>query len=291
MAVVFGSSFPVLKAALDFFPPILLAVARNTLAAGVLFGYVLATGRDHRPRTRGDRLAILAGGVLLIDGTGIGFVAQQFITAGVAAIIFSLTPIVTGVLAWLFLPDERLGRLDVLGVLVGFLGVALVIRPDPTALPDPTLVGKTLFFVGVAVVALGTVLVRRNRPEMPVTSLTAWSMLLGAAILLAVALVVGESPTAIRGTPFAAATLAYLVGVGAVGLVLFLVLMADVGAVKANLTTYVTPVVAILLGAVALGERLDPASLAGFVVILVGFVLMEARPLYAELARYRTLFR
>jgi drug/metabolite transporter (DMT)-like permease len=67
--------------------------------------------------------------------------------------------------------------------------------------------------------------------------------------------------------------------------------MADVGAVKANLTTYVTPVVAILLGAVALGERLEPASLVGFAVILAGFVVMEAQPLYAELSRYRTLFK
>jgi drug/metabolite transporter (DMT)-like permease len=291
VAVVFGSSFPVLKTALDFFPPIILAVLRNYLAAGVLFAYVLPTTTYRTPRTRHDRLAVLAGGAFLIGGTGIGFVAQQFITAGLAAIIFSLTPIVTGLLAWVFLPAERLGRRDALGVLVGFLGVALVIRPDPAIRVDPTLVGKALFFVGVAVVALGTVLIRRNRPEMPVTSLTAWSMLLGATILLAFAVAAGESPESIRPTLLGVATLGYLVGVGAVGLVLFLVLMADVGAVKANLTTYVTPVVAIVVGAVALGERLDPASLVGFAVILAGFLVMEARPLYAELARYRTLFR
>ncbi|EMA46694.1 hypothetical protein C449_03471 [Halococcus saccharolyticus DSM 5350] len=115
----------------------------------------------------------------MIGGTGLGFVGQQFLAAGVAAIIFSLSPVVTAVLAWILLPAERLDGRDYLGVLFGFVGIAVVIRPDPASLLDPEVVGKLLFFAGVTVVALGIVLVRRSQTTMPVPAITGWAMLLG----------------------------------------------------------------------------------------------------------------
>jgi drug/metabolite transporter (DMT)-like permease len=292
VTLVFGTAFPAVKAGLDFFPPLLFVGFRNYLSAALLLGYAGLRIEYRVPRERRDWAAVLAGGAFLVGGVGFGFVGQQYITSGVAAVIFSLSPIVTGLFAWALLPEERLVGRDYLAILLGFLGVAIIVRPDPGALLDPTVVGKLLVFLGVAVVALGTVLVRRSRTAMPVPALTGWAMVVGATIQVGVAVAVGEAFASIRVTPLAVATLGYLsVFAGALGLVWYLVLMGAVGAVRANLVTYLTPVVSLLLGWAFLDERIQALTLVGFAVIVAGFALLQRGDLYAELARYRALFR
>jgi drug/metabolite transporter (DMT)-like permease len=292
VTLLFGSGFPAVKTGLSFIPPLLFAATRSFLAAALLLVYVGVTTEYWYPRSRRDVTAVLAGGLFLVGGTGIGFVAQQFITAGVAAIIFSLAPIVTAVLAWLLLPAERLGGRDYVGVLLGFVGIAVVIRPDPASLLDPELVGKLLFFAGVVIIELGVVLVRRSRTSMPVPALTGWAMVLGGTVHVAFAMAVGESIASIQLTPLAVAMVVYLsVFIGAFGLVMYLVLMGEVGALKANLTTYLTPIVALAIGWILLGERIHPLTLVGFGIIVAGFALLESREISAELVKYRTLFR
>ena len=292
VTLVFGTGFPAVKTGLSFVPPLLFAAARSYLAAAFLLIYAAITTEYWYPRSRQDWISVVAGGLFLIGGTGLGFVGQQFITAGVAAIIFSLSPVVTAVLAWALLPAERLGGRDYVGVLLGFVGIAVVIRPDPSSLFDPEIVGKIIFLVGVTVVALGTVLVRRSGSTMPVPALTGWAMVLGGTVHVVFAFAVGESVASIQPTPLAIAMVVYLsFAVGAVGIVLYLVLLGEVGALKASLTTYLTPLVALGIGWLLLDEGIQPLALVGFVIILVGFSLLERRGIAAELARYRSLFR
>ena len=292
VTLLFGTAFPAVKTGLSFVPPLLFAATRSYLAAALLLVYVGATTEYWYPRSRRDVTAVLAGGLFLVGGTGIGFVAQQFITASVAAIIFSLAPIVTAVLAWPLLPAERLGGRDYAGVLLGFVGIAVVIRPDPASLFDPELVGKLLFLGGLTVVELGAVLVRRSRSSMPIPALTGWAMLLGGTVHTAFAIGVGESVASVQLTPLAVAIVVYLsVFIGAFGLVLYLVLMGEVGPLKANMTTYLTPVVALVIGWALLAERIEALTLVGFGIIVAGFALLESREIGAELAKYRSLFR
>jgi len=292
VTLLFGTAFPAVKTGLSFIPPLLFAASRSYLAAAILLTYVGATTEYWYPRSRRDVTAVLAGGVFLVGGTGIGFVAQQFITAGVAAIIFSLAPIVTAVLAWPLLPAERLGGRDYVGVLLGFVGITVVIRPDPASLLDPELVGKLLFFVGVTVVELGAVLVRRSQPSMPIPALTGWAMMLGGTVHVAFSVAVGESVATVQLTPLAVGMVVYLsLFIGVFGLVTYLVLMGEVGPLKANLTTYLTPLVALAIGWLLLGERVHPLTLVGFGIIVAGFALLESREISAELVKYRTLFR
>ncbi|AGN01376.1 dmt(drug/metabolite transporter) superfamily permease [Salinarchaeum sp. Harcht-Bsk1] len=292
VTLIFGTAFPAVKAGLAYFPPLLFASIRNYVAGLLLLAYVGATATYRVPVSRADWTAVIAGGAFLIGGVGFGFVGQQYITSGVAAVIFSLSPIVIAVLAWVLLPAERLTGRDYVGVVLGFLGVAIVVRPDPAALLDPELVGKLLVFTGVVVIALGTVLVRRSEPALPVPALTGWAMLLGATLQFCAALAVGESIAAIDVTPAALLTIGYLgLFVGAIGFVSYLTLMGTVGALNANLTTYLTPVVALVVGWAALGEDVAVLTLLGFGVIAAGFAVLQRRELYAELASYRGLYR
>lgn len=292
ITLLFGTAFPAIKAGLAYLPPLLFAAARYALAAVVLVGYALATTDRWCPRTRREWAAVSAGGVFFFGGTGLMFVGQQFTTSGVAAIIFSLTPVLTVLAAWLVLPGERPTRRGLLGVVVGFVGVAIVVRPTPSALVDPTVIGRSLVVLGSASITIGTVLVRRIHARVPIPTLTGWSMVIGAAVLFGGSRALGESVASGHLAPVAVAIVIYLaLFAGALGFVLYFWLLERVGVLEANLVTYVNPVVALATGSILLEEAIQPAAIVGFLVIAVGFALLKNRELAAELARYRGAVR
>lgn len=296
VSIAFGTAFPAIEVGLTALPPLSFAAARYSLSAVLLLGYasvsahVRAAGSAARwlPATRRDLTAVAVGGTLLVGATGLTFVGQQFTTGGVAAILVSLSPLVTALLAWPLLPEERLSRRGVAGVFVGLLGVGLVLSPDPAALLDPTLVGKASILVATVSVSLATVLVRRTRPSLPTVPFTGWAMALGAALQAGAAALVGESVPAAALTPAAVGAVAYLGAVaGAGGFVGYFTLLRRVGALEANLVTYVNPVVAVVVGALLLDERVAATAAAGFLLVATGFLLVKNREIAAELARFR----
>lgn len=287
VTLLFGTAFPAIEVGLTVLPPLLFAAVRYYVSAALLLTYAVARTDYWRPRTRRDWTAVGAGGALFVGGTGLTFVGQQFTTGGVAAIIVSLSPVLTVLFGWVLLPEERTSRRGVLGVVVGFLGVALVVRPAPATLFDPAVVGKLAVLLAATLITLGTVLVRRTHASLPVPALTGWAMVLGASLQLSGSLLLGESPP-VRWTVPALAAVVYLGAfAGALAFGLYFDLLSRIGALKANLVTYLNPVVALVAGQFLLGERVEPITLVGFAVIAVGFALLEERELAAELARYR----
>ena len=276
LATLWGLSFPAISVGLDALPPVLFAAFRYDVAAVILLGAVAvrAAGRSWLPSTRADYTAVAGGGLFLIAGNGFLFLGQQTVPSGVAAIIQGLVPIATVLWALVLLPEERVSAVGAVGIVVGFLGVALVIRPDPANLLTADLVGKLLICVQVTLVALGGVVVQRAAPDIGGTTLAGWSMAVGGVVLHAASFGLGESLIVPAGLALAA--VAYL-GVFATALAFFLYfrLLARYGATETSLVGYVVPVVATLAGVVLLDERITVASLVGFAVIFVGFLLLK----------------
>lgn len=289
LALAWGGMFPAVKAGLAYFPPVVFSAFRYDLAALALLGYAAVTTDRWLPRTADDFTAVAVTGVFMIAGSSLLFVGQQYTTSGVAAILYSFIPILTTVLAWFLLVDERLSPVGVSGVVVGFVGAALVIRPDPTRLLTPDIVGKGFVFGAAASIALGTVLLRRTSPTVSRPGMMGWAMILGAVLTHGVSLAIGESPTAVVWAPAAPLILAYVVVFPtAVAFLAYYDLLLRIGAVQANLVSYANPIVATVLGWILLGETIDPATVAGFAVIVVGFGLVKHRALAAELRLNRT---
>ncbi|KTG11129.1 hypothetical protein AUR64_05315 [Haloprofundus marisrubri] len=286
-SVFFGGVFVAAKAGLSYFPPLLFVALRFDVAAVVLLGYVvLTTAReDLLPSTRGDVAGIVATGVLAIGlANGLLFVGQQYVSSAVGSIIFSLSPIFTPLLAAFLLSDERLSRRGGVGVLVGLLGVALVVGVDPESLIGGGVVGKAVILAGAASAALGGVLIRRADGTLSSTVRTAWALPVSALLVHGMSLGAGESLAAVSWTPAAVVALGY-VGVlaGAVAYIAYFGLLDDVGAIRASLVFYVSPVVATLGGWALLGESISLTTIAGFGVIFAGFAVLGSEELEGRL--------
>jgi drug/metabolite transporter (DMT)-like permease len=275
--ILFGGTFVAAKAGLDYFPPLLFVALRFDVAAVALGAYAVATTPRDRllPRTRRDAAGILATGVLAIGLTNaLLFVGQAYTTSAVAAIVFSLNPILTPIFAALLLADERLSRRGVAGMALGFVGVALVVNPDPATLLDLG-VGKAILLAGAIVGALGSVLIRWSGDSLSSTVRTAWGLPFAAALTHLLSWWAGESPGAVVWHPEAIAALAY-VGLlaGAVAYIAYFGLLDAAGAIRANLVFYAVPVVAAVGGWALLGELVSTLAVGGFVTIFAGFAVI-----------------
>jgi drug/metabolite transporter (DMT)-like permease len=276
-SLFFGGTFVAAKAGLAYFPPLLFVALRFDVAAAVMLGYVaLTTSRaDLFPRTRGDVAGILATGVLAIGLTNaLLFVGQEYVTSAVAAIIYSLNPIMTPVFAAAMLSDERLSRRGAAGMVLGLVGVGLVASPDPANLLGGA-VGKGILLAGAVSAALGAVLIRRARSTISSTVRVAWGLPVAAALCHLFARASGESPAAIDWTGEAVLALGYVsVFAGVFAYIAYFALIDEAGAIRANLIFYVVPVVSTLGGWALLGETVDALAIAGFLTIFAGFAVL-----------------
>jgi len=292
LAAVWGSAFMAIKAGLGtpgspayfYEAPVLFAALRFDIAGVVMLGYGAWATDRWRPRDRTEWLLVAVGAVFLIAGYhALLFVGERGTTSAAAAVIISLSPVLTTAFARAFLPDERLTALGVVGMLLGLIGVAVLSRPDPGNLVGSRF--EALVFCAALFFAFGSVITRRLEADLPIETMEAWSMLGGAALMHAGSLGLGES---VSGTPPLAATvaLAYLALVASAGgFLVYFDLLDRLGPIEINLVSYVAPVFAALAGFLMLGEVIDLPTVGGFLVILVGFVLIKRRAIREELAR------
>ncbi|NHN47307.1 EamA family transporter [Halostella sp. JP-L12] len=285
LAAMWGTAFMAIKAGLEYFPPVLFAAVRYDVAGVLMLGYAAYVVDDPFPRGRGQWALVAVGSALLIAAYhAFLFVGELNTTSAAAAVIVSLSPVLTTGFARLLLPSERMTAAGIAGLFLGLLGVAVLAQPDPSDLLADDVVAKLLVFAAAASFALGSVLTRRIDAEMPIETMEAWSMIGGALLMHGVsALLPNESIADVAWTPEAIAALAYLsVVASALGFLIYFDLLERLGPIEINLVSYVAPVFAAVSGWVFLDEVIGAPTVVGFLVIFAGFVLIKRRALLEE---------
>jgi drug/metabolite transporter (DMT)-like permease len=281
---VWGSTYIGIAIAVDTIPPFLMAAIRFGLAGAFLFGwsFLRAGGTAIAPTRREWRDSLIVGGLLLGGGMGMVAFGQQTIPAGIAAVLIAMLPLWIAVLGRLFL-GERLPRLAVVGIVVGFVGVAVLVGPTVTGESgalEP--LGLAAIILSPISWATGSLFAshRARLPRLPLVA-SAAQMVTGAAILTAMGVASGElgrfDPAAIA--PDSLAALAYLTVIGSlVGFSVYGWLLRSAPLPLIATYAYVNPVVAVILGALILRETIEPRTLvAGAVIIGAVALIVTAR--------------
>ncbi|TKX60266.1 DMT family transporter [Halorubrum sp. SS7] len=281
LCAVWGTAFMATDVGLADLPAVPFAAVRFDVAAALLFGGVLASGTDARPRTRDDYVYVLVGGALIIGAHhAFLFAGQRYVTGAVAAVLLGLVPVVTPALTRLASTDADVTAGTAVGVALGFVGVVVIADPDPANLADSVL-GVALVLASALAFAVAAVVTHSRSPSMPFVATQAWMMAVGAAVLHAAVLAVpGQSFATAAWTPSALGAVAYLSAVAGVGgFLLYFSLLDDLGPVEMSFIEYVIPVFAALAGWLVLGQAVTAATVVGFAFILAGFVAAKWRAL------------
>ncbi len=267
--LAWGGTYPAIRVMVETVPPLIGTGARFLVAGAVMAVALAAAGRLHAHRRAIAGAAVV--GTVILGDIGVLAAAEQEVPAGLAALIIASVPL--WVVALQVAHRQPISRRTALAVGAGLGGMALLVSPGG----DAPVLWLLVLVAAAAVEAVGQFYSQRTElPDDPLVSTTVQLLAAGAALVLAGALL-GELGEARAGT-FSTNSLlafAYLVVPGSlVAYTAFVWLLrnAPIGTVATY--AYVNPVVAVVVGALLLDERITSAMLAGGVLILSSVALV-----------------
>ena len=281
IVAVGGSSFAMIRGAVETVPPAVVSVGRLWVGAIFLIAVMAQAGRRFPPLTRNRALAsewrwIIA---LSLVGYVIPFLifpwAQQFIASGLAGVYMAFMPIWTVLLAYFF-ADEALTLKKTVGFLLGFVGVLVLMGPDIlTGLRTSGFLAQVSLLVATLGYAAAAVLTRRA-PDIRPRVFSAGALLCAAIFTTPILFVTDLDVDA--WTPSGVLNVIGL-GLGPTGLagILLIIMIRRVGAGFVGLANYLTPVWAVLMGAAIFGEPLTARLIGALALILAGVAIAQHR--------------
>lgn len=291
LAAIWGGQYSAVEVGLKSFPPVLYAALRFDIAALLLLSIIVYSTNYWRPHNTWDWIAVASGGILMLGGYNILLnVGQQTVPSAIAAILAGLIPLFTIAFSAVFFPDEKFGMSELFGILLGFIGLIVLIRPDLTNLFTSDLIGQLILVLAAASFALGAVVTQWVDSEMPIAAQTAWAMLLGAIFVhIATIVIPNESFAQVQWSSEGILALVYL-GVlsSAVAYLIYFSLLPQLGSIEINLVAYVSAVFGVVFGWLLFADPVNSLTIVGFLFILIGFGLLKRDELWHEYMKAHT---
>ena len=266
MGVIWGIPYLLIKVAIRDLEPGVLVFARTLPATLLLLPIALRHGRWGPLVARWEW--VLAYTVVevalpwLLLGT-----AEEHVSSAFAGLLVAAVPLIGAVLVVIFGGDERLSTRRIVGLLVGFAGVAALLGLDVSS---DDLASAAAILVVALCYATGPIIVTRRLADLPSLDVVTASLALTAIAYAPYALT--HRPESVSGKVIASVIILAVVCTAAAFL-LFFELIAEVGPTRATVITYINPAVAVLLGVLLLDEPFTLGIAIGLPVVLLGSFL------------------
>jgi drug/metabolite transporter (DMT)-like permease len=279
LSAIWGASYLLIKYAIEDFAPAEVVFLRTALAGLVLYAVIHAQGAEMRGALRRALkrpwLIVLLGATAITAPFLLITFGELEVPSGLTAVLIAPASLFVAMLAPFLDPSERINRTQALGLLLGLGGVALLVGIESVStlnefLGAMAMLGAAFFY------ALSNYIVKGPFKGFPALVTSFLSVSAGALLSFPVA-----AATAEQHLPGTRAILS-VVGLGVVGtaaaFVIYYQLIAEIGAGRASLVSYLTPPAALAYGALLLDEKITTAAIAGLVMILAGVGLASRRP-------------
>ena len=273
LGVTWGIPYLLIKIAVRQLDPAMLVLARAGLAALILLPVAAARGEIMPVLRRWRPLAVFTLAEIVVPQFLLGS-AEERLPSSTTGLLIAAVPLAGVGVAFLLGRPERLTGANWLGIALGMAGVAALVG-FTVAGSDLGAVGKVL--VVVVCYALAPAVVAKWMPGVPGTGITALGFTITAVIYAPVVAATHGWPAAWPSTSVIVSVVLLAVVCSAAAFIIMVALIAEVGPVRTTTVTYLNPAVALVAGAVVLGEPISGWSVAGFALILAGCYLVVAR--------------
>ncbi len=278
LGFLWGSSYLFIKIGVDAgLRPFTLVSLRLLIGFGLL-AIVVGVARERLPRSPRMYGHLLVMGLINIAlPFSLITWAERSVDSSLAAVLNGAVPLFVIPIAAIFLHDERITFNRVIGLVIGFVGVAILVGFDPADLAGSSLPAELALIGSTISYACGAVYARRFvhglRPMIP-----ALFQVFFALLIVSVLVLIFEQPFSFPADLSAVLAVVWLgiLGSGAAYLIFFR-LLHDWGATRTALVAYLLPVYGILLGALVLREAVDAGLVIGTALIIGGVALVNMR--------------
>ena len=221
------------------------------------------------------RRTYLAAGLGLFFAMTSVYWSSQFIPSGWMSVLFGLAPIITGVMASLWLTEQTLTTSRIIGMLLGLAGLVIMLLGSQALGPQAAYGIAGMLFSVTAYSASAVAIKRIGAEDVPALATTVGGLIVTVPLLIGVYVVTGEPLPAIV-PPRAIMAIIYLGVIGSVlGFALYYYVLKHVDTTRVALITVITPVIALMLGHLLNGEAIQTEALIGTAAILSGLLLFE----------------
>jgi drug/metabolite transporter (DMT)-like permease len=280
LALIWSTTWIFIKIGLDDLPPIAFAYSRFILSIAILF-IVIRIQNVQLPRTAAEwRLIALTGFLQFSINYSLVFWSEQYITSGLAAVLQATISVFGLALAWIFLPDERITKRKIVAVMLGVVGVAVIFNDQLRVESWMAFTGCVAIVVGAYAAAQASVLVKARAANIHPASLVFCQMICGLPAIVIYSLLREGSPLTFNWSLKAIVCILYLSVLGTVAAFwLYYWLLKRIESTKAMMISLVTPLLAVIIGNVVLGETLPPLTgLGGLLIIAsIGLIVFRRR--------------
>ena len=277
LGLIWGTNFLFMKWAAQLITPAQIVFLR--VLCGFIPVFALALSQRHIKRSHLKQAPHFAAMSLLATTLYFYCFAQgaTLLDSGVAGALSGSIPIFSALITALFLKEEKMNRLKVAGVLVGFLGVMTIAKPWDTTALGLNLRGTMFMALGSLSVGASFVYAKKflSGKQIPATALTSYQMLLA---LISVALFTDlQGVTLIQNDSKALVGLVLGLGVVGTGLayILYYLIVSNLGAVMASSVTYIPPIVALFVGLLIARETIALTDWLGMAIIFCGVYILR----------------
>jgi drug/metabolite transporter (DMT)-like permease len=277
LALIWGWSFLFIKVGVEGLSPIQVAAARIVAGALVLIGVLRVQG-GHLPR---QAIVWAHLTVTAVAGSVIPFFlfpwGEEHIASSRAGVLNATTPLATLLIALIALPDERPTPARVAGLATGFAGVVVVVAPWSGGGRNP-IVRQLACLLAAVCYGVAFIYVRRylTPRQLPPLTLAAGQLIASSAVLVLLAPIIAAHPVHLNARIVLSMLCLGVFGTG-IAYVLMHGLIRDAGATTASMVTYLSLVVAVVVGAAVLAEHIGWNLFAGAVVVIAGVAIAEGR--------------
>ena len=279
VCVVWGTTYLAIRVALETVPVFLVAGLRWFTAGILLAAVLVASGRKLPGRALWGPLLLLG---FLMNVLGNGFVvwAEQYVASGLTAVVIATVPFWSVLIEAMLPKGERVSMRALAGLAIGFVGIVVLVWPDLTVGGS----GGRAFVGGVigvqvacAAWAAGTSYTKRHRVGDDPFATSAVQMIFSGLILLTLATATGEW-SALSFTPRTLAAMAYLTVAGSlVTYTAYIYAIKHLPLSTVALYAYINPIIAVVLGALLLGEPFSPRIIVAAAMVLVGMAIVSRK--------------
>jgi drug/metabolite transporter (DMT)-like permease len=280
LCLIWGTTWIFIKIGLNDLPPFGFSAARFLLAVIILF-VVIRVQKIPLPRTAKEwRLIALTGVLQFSINYSMVFWGEQYITSGLAAVLQAMIMVFGLILAWFFLPNERITKLKVLAVCLGIVGVAVIFIDQLKVRSLMAFFACVGVVIGSYAAAQASILIKAKGGALHPAALVFGQMICGLPPVIIYSLIAEGSPLNFHWTWIAVASVLYLTILGTIAAFwLYYWLLGRIESTKAMMISLVTPLIAVIVGAVTVGERLPPQTAIGGLLIIasIGLIVFRRR--------------
>lgn len=285
ICLIWGSTWFAIRLGLDSLTPLVSAGLRFSVAAIVIYIIMRIRSISIQKDKISMRLYYFMGIFSFILPFGLVYWGEQYIPSGLAAVLFAVYPFFVALFTRIFIPEEKIGIIRIIGMIIGFSGIIIIFSQNLLTIGMNYILGMTAVLLSGFLQSTIAVSIKKYGQHLHALSMNLIPMAIAGVGMLLMGILL-EDTTRLKFDVKAVSSVLYLGIIGSVvTFTAYYWLLKRINIILLSLTAFITPIIALLIGWIFLDETLLPNQVYGSAFVLTGLLIANLSSLKQKIMR------